>query len=85
MLKATIAIEGMMCPMCESHTNEAVKTVVPKCKVSSSHKDKETIVIAKNIDEEALRTAVEKEGYRVLNIKVEPYEKKGFFARLFKK
>ena len=85
MLKAIVEIEGMMCHMCEAHTNKAVKTVVPKCKVSSSHKDKETVVIAKSIDEEALRTAIEKEGYRVLSITVEPYKKISPLARLFKK
>ncbi len=85
MLKATVSVEGMMCPMCESHTNEAVKAAIPGCEVSSSHKEKQTVVIAENIDNETLKSAIEKEGYRVLNIAVEPYEKKGFFARLFKK
>lgn len=85
MLKATVIVEGMMCPMCEAHTNEAVKSAIPGCEVNSSHKEKKTVVIAENIDKEVLREAIEKEGYRVLDITVEPYEKKGFFARLFKK
>ncbi len=85
MLKATVSVEGMMCPMCESHANEAVKAAIPGCEVSSSHKEKRTVVIAEKIDKEALTFAIKKEGYKVLNIEVEPYEKKRFFAKLFKK
>ena len=76
-------VEGMMCAMCESHINEAVRRAVPVKKVSSSHGKGETVVLMEGpVDEAALRDAIDRTGYRVLSLKREPYETKGFFARL---
>ena len=85
MVKATAKVEGMMCPMCEAHANDAVRAAMKVKSVSSSHKAGETIVIAESVDEEALRAAIKATGYKVLSISIEPYEKKCFFAKLFKK
>ena len=85
MLKAIARVDGMMCPMCESHTNDAVRGAIAVKSVSSSHKDGLTVVIADEIDEAALKSAIEATGYRVLDIKIESYEKKSLLARLFKK
>ncbi len=85
MLKAVIKVEGMMCPMCEAHTNEAIRNAINVKKVTSSHKDKETVVIAESIDETVLREAIEKTGYKVLGVEICEYSEKGFFAKLFKK
>ena len=44
---------------------------------------RETVVLMEGpVDEAALRDAIDRTGYRVLSLKREPYEKKGFFARL---
>ena len=37
MLKITAKVDGMMCGMCESHINDAVRRVFPVKKVTSSH------------------------------------------------
>ena len=82
MEQVTMKIDGMMCAMCESHINEAIRKAVPVKKVTSSHRKGETVVVAENIDETALRAAVDQTGYRVLSMSREPYEHKGLFARL---
>ncbi len=85
MKKITFKVDGMMCPMCESHTNDAVRNIYPKAKVSSSHKSGETIVVGEGIDPTRVKESIEKTGYRVLDVKEEEYVKKGFFSSLFSK
>ncbi|MBR1823019.1 MAG: cation transporter [Ruminococcus sp.] len=85
MVKTIIKIDGMMCNMCESHINDAVRNAVKVKKVESSHSKGETEIISEaELDEAKLREAVEKDGYKVLGITSEPYEKKGL-AGLFRK
>ena len=38
MTKTTVHIDGMMCAMCESHVNDAVRRALPVKKVTSSHR-----------------------------------------------
>ena len=86
MKKTTLKIDGMMCPMCESHVNDAVRAAISPKKVTSSHKAGETVVITDgDIDAAALTEAIESGGYKVLSYSTEEYEKKGFFARIFGK
>jgi len=82
MVKTMLAIDGMMCSMCESHVNDAVRAAIPVKKVTSSHRSGETVILSEQApDEQALRTAVEATGYRVLSFRTEPYEKRGLFGR----
>lgn len=82
MLKITVQVDGMMCGMCESHVNDAVRKAFPVKKVTSSHGRGETVILAENdIDEAALRSAIGATGYEVKSVSKEPYEKKGFFRR----
>ncbi|UQT47967.1 hypothetical protein M5E87_24950 [Flavonifractor plautii] len=37
MTKYTLVVDGMMCGMCESHVNDAVRKAFPVKKVTSSH------------------------------------------------
>ena len=86
MKKITVEIDGMMCGMCESHVNDCVRENFDVRKVTSSHSKGETVIITENdIDESKLREAVNKTGYKVVSIKEEPYEKKGWFSGLLKK
>lgn len=79
MYKIMIKIDGMACGMCESHVNNAVRTAFRVKKVESSHGRGETVIITeKTIAEKELTAAIENMGYKVLDIKTEPYEKKGF-------
>lgn len=82
MQKITLKIDGMMCDMCESHINAAVRKAFAVKKVTSSHSRGETeILTEQDIGEEQLRAVIEPTGYRVLEINREPYEKKGLFGR----
>jgi copper chaperone CopZ len=86
MLKITVKIEGMKCPMCEAHANEAVKKAFAVKSVESSHVNKETVIVTDGaIDHELLKAEIEKTGYQVIDIFEEECEKKGFFASLFGK
>ena len=79
MIKTTLEIDGMMCGMCESHVNDAVRKFADVKKVSSSHsKGRTEIITEEPLDEEELKKAIDDTGYRVLSIKTEPYKKKGF-------
>ena len=79
MWKYTIQVNGMMCGMCESHVNDAVRKVK---KVTSSRSKKETVVITEaELDQEALRAAISATGYDVGEIRKESWHKKGLFGR----
>lgn len=83
MWKYTIEVKGMMCGMCESHTNEAIRRAFPVKKVTSSHKKGQTVVVAeKELDEEKLKNTIMELGYDMGAVDKEPYEKKGLFGRL---
>lgn len=78
MNKTILKIDGMMCGMCESHLNDAVRGVFERenCKlrkVRSSHKKGECEITSLSpIDEtmlEKLKNAIEQTGYKVLEIR----------------
>lgn len=82
MLKITVHVEGMVCGMCESHVNDAVRRAFPVKKVTSSHSKGQTVILSDNdIDGNALRSAISATGYEVKEITREPYERKGLFYR----
>ena len=82
MWRYTIHVDGMMCGMCESHVNDAVRKAFPVKRVASSRSKSETTVLAETeLDEGALRAAVSAAGYEVGEIRKEPWEKKGLFSR----
>ena len=86
MWKYTIQVDGMMCGMCESHVNDAVRKAFQVDKVTSSHSKGETVIISDGpVDEAKLKTAISATGYEVKGITSEPYEKKkGLFSFLHK-
>ena len=82
MWKYTIEVSGMMCAMCESHVNDAVRKALPVKKVTSSRgKNETTVIVETELDEAALRAAISAAGYDVGEIRKEPWEKKGLFGR----
>ena len=82
MVKTTLTIDGMMCAMCESHVNDAVRAAATVKKVTSSHKKGRTEIVSEDaLDEARLRAAIEATGYHVLSYTAEPYEKRGFFGK----
>ena len=85
MQQLTLRIDGMSCGMCESHVNDTIRQKFNVKKVTSSHKKGETVIVANQaIDSDKLKAAISETGYEVLDIKEEPYEKKGFFSFLKK-
>jgi copper chaperone CopZ len=80
MIKIVLAVEGMMCGMCESHINDAVRAAFPVKKVTSSHTKGQTVILTEqDIDEDTLRKVIDKTGYTVVSVTKEPYVKKGLF------
>ena len=81
MLKITVQVDGMMCGMCESHVNDAVRKTFQVKKVTSSHSKGQTVILTENdIDEGTLRSAIGATGHEVKAVSKEPYEKKGLFG-----
>lgn len=81
MWKYTIEIRGMMCGMCEAHTNDAIRKAFPVKKVSSSHTKAQTeIITEQELDENLLKKTIMNLGYDMGGIKKEPYQKKKIFG-----
>ena len=82
MRKYTVGVDGMMCGMCEAHVSDAVRRAVPSAKkVSSSRSKKQTTFLTEEpVDEDALRSAIDATGYTCLEIRQEPWKKRGLFG-----
>ena len=66
MSKMILGVEGMMCPMCEAHVNDAVRNNFKVKKVKSSREKNETVILAKEeIPEDKLREVIEATGYKM--------------------
>lgn len=82
MVKTTLKIDGMMCGMCESHVNDAIRNAFPVKKVTSSHSKGETVIISEEaLSEDKIREVMQPTGYELKDITSESYEKKGLFSR----
>ncbi len=83
MIRTTIKIEGMMCPMCEAHVCDAIREAVPSAKkVAASRSKKEASFLTEDaVDGKLLKSAVDATGYSCLGVESVPYEKKGLFGR----
>lgn len=85
MVQITVKVDGMMCGMCESHVNDAIRREFKVKKVTSSHSNGETIILSEDtLDENKIKDVINKTGYTVSGITTKPYEKKGFFSSLKK-
>ena len=72
MTKIILGVEGMMCPMCEAHVNDAIRNNFDVKKVKSSHKKNETVITAKEpIDEDKLRKIIDETGYKLTSYNCE--------------
>ena len=69
MVKITVNVEGMMCPHCEAHVNEAVKAAFQTEDVVSSHEKKTTVFTSPDhVDEDKIREVIKNAGYKVTGI-----------------
>ena len=82
MYQITLNIDGMMCGMCESHINDAVRNAFSVKKVTSSPSTGQTVILSETeIPETDLRPVIAKTGYELTGYTCAPYEKKGLFHR----
>ena len=82
MTETKLKIDGMMCGMCESHINDAIRRAFNVKKVTSSHSKGETVLVtAEEIPEDALRRVLEPTGYKLVSVQTAPYVKRGLFHR----
>lgn len=87
MIKTVLKIDGMMCGMCESHLNDAVRNSFKVKKVTSSHKSGTMEIVSEHgADPERLKEVITSLGYTVLSIEESFCEEKrnGLFG-LFRK
>lgn len=67
--KKTVRIDGMMCENCEARVERYINEI-PGAACRASHKKNHAIVsYEQTISDEAIRAAVEKAGYKVLEIR----------------
>lgn len=72
MKKYVLTVDGMMCGMCEKHVNNAVRNAANVKEVASSHESGKTEIICEDaIDIEAVKAAIDEEGYKVLSVSEE--------------
>lgn len=84
MIRYILQVEGMACPKCEAHVNEAVRSAFSVKKVESFRKEKKTVILAaKAIDESTLRQTIEEAGFKVTSVVAE--EQKSSLFSFFKK
>ena len=85
MYETKVKIDGMMCGMCESHINDAIRNAFSVKKVSASHSKGEADIISEEpIDEAKLLETITKTGYDFVSMTSKPYEKHALFAFLKK-
>lgn len=72
LVKTTLKIDGMMCSMCESHINEAIRKAFKVKKVKSSHTNGTTVIISEHrLDDELLKKTIADTGYELKSISFE--------------
>lgn len=78
MFETIVTVDGMMCGMCESHVNDAIRKAFPVKKVTSSHKKGETVILTEQpVDEQAVRDALADTGYDVTGRGQPPLQEEG--------
>ena len=82
MLEYTLKIDGMMCGMCESHVNDAIRRSFPVKKVTSSHKKGETVIRCEQaLDEEKLKSVIAETGYALQGVVMGETAAHGLFRK----
>ena len=68
MIRTTASVSGMICGMCETHVNDAVRNAFSVKKVSSSRSRGETVIESKEpLDHDKLRRVLGTTGYLMLS------------------
>ena len=80
MIETIVQVDGMMCGMCESHINDAIRSHFQVKKVSSSHTKGQTVIQS----QEPLDRVINDTGYQAGEVVSRPLEKRGLLGRLKK-
>ena len=85
MIETIVQVDGMMCGMCESHINDAIRSHFQVKKVSSSHTKGQTVIQSQEpLDREQLVRVINDTGYQAGEVVSRPLEKRGLLGRLKK-
>ena len=85
MIETIVRVDGMMCGMCESHINDAVRSHFQVKKVSSSHTKGRTVIQSQEpLDREQLVRVINDTGYQAGEVVSRPLEKRGLLGHLKK-
>ena len=77
MIKTTVRVSGMICGMCETHVNDAVRSAFSVKKVSSSRAKGETVILSDlPLNCEKLRQVINATGYIMHSAREEKTEEK---------
>lgn len=69
MVTTTLKVDGMMCGMCESHINDAIRRHFSVRKVKSSKRRGETVIVSEEpLNPEALKQVINETGYELKEI-----------------
>lgn len=72
MVKTTLTVDGMMCSMCESHLQDAIRANFDVKKVKASHQKGTITIISKHrLDKEKVKNVIRGTGYTLQNIQFE--------------
>jgi len=72
MYRTIIEVKGMMCPMCEKHTCEAIEKAFTVVSVKASHEDDQTVIIStEKPDADKLASVIREAGYQPGAVTVE--------------
>jgi copper chaperone CopZ len=83
MIKTTVQVSGMVCGMCETHVNDAIRSAFTVKKVHSSRVKGETVIESDNpIDTDKLKQVISATGYIALSVSEEEIMSKGRMWRL---
>ena len=81
MIQTTLGIEGMMCGMCESHVNDAIRKAFNVQSAKSNRRKKQCVVVSEEeLDPSKVSAAIEDIGYELTSISSESYRKRGIFG-----
>ncbi len=69
MRQIVLAIDGMMCGMCESHVNDALRRAFEPKKVVSNHKKGQAVILTDtDIPNDRLEAVIAATGYSLISV-----------------
>lgn len=82
MIQTTLGIDGMMCAMCETHVNDAIRRHFAVKSAKSDRRKKQCVIVSEDpLDEARLRAVVGETGYELRSISTQAYQKRSLFGR----